>query len=552
MKTASVCSLWLVVGGLGAGCAGADMLSAEEDRSGKGSDAYYPPGGPCGGIDCPSGFHCEFDQCVADVPPPPPPSAEPRDPLASNRYVFSLDTAQRRLARIDSLTLEVAAFAAGLAPMDLGVVGSRELSVLLDAMDLVEVLDHRQEPPVAAAWSTARSLSHVRLSPSGEHLVAYFDWDDPRAQDRQPEPGNINQVSVLSLADGAAPFADEDARLVNVAVGFLPRDVRFAADGSRAVVISQDTLTPIALTTVEVGVATPAPTVPFDGSAAEILIDATATTALVRYAGNARVDLLSLDGGAAGCLVAPGAVSDVALARDGQLVLSFVDGGAQGLAVVPPAAALPDPCAPVVASVQVQDASQLAVDPAADLALVYQADLAVETIWLVDLIAGTARSVALEKAVVAVAFAGDGRHVHLSHLKAPGVPAWDPRVEHPEVSVDKSYGVSWLDAVTGSHRLAVSDEPFGPFSFVPQTSVQEGATFQAVVDAEEPQLLRVTHRPGFDDRWIDLAAKPLQMGYLKDTARTYVTQSHPWGRITFVDPSGTELRHVTGFALEVR
>ncbi|MEE8410180.1 MAG: hypothetical protein V3T05_11280, partial [Myxococcota bacterium] len=123
------------------------------------SEGYYPlpeaagmgnrgPGdfsggtGACGGVECAPGFHCEFDSCVADAPPPPPPSAEVRDPLSSRRYVFALEIGTRRLVRIDSLTLEVAAFPAGLAPMDLAVIGSRELSVLLDGLDVIEVLDH--------------------------------------------------------------------------------------------------------------------------------------------------------------------------------------------------------------------------------------------------------------------------------------------------------------------------------------------------------------------------------------------------------------------------
>src|SRR5213078_91577 len=114
----------------------------------------------------------------------------------------------------------------------------------------------------------------------------------------------------------------------------------------------------------------------------------------------------------------------------------------------------------------------------------------------------------------------------LSQMKAPGTPAWNPAIEDPEVSVDKSYGVSWLDLSTGSHRLAVSNVPFGAFSFVP-ADTDLGATFQAVLDPTRPQILRVAHAPGFDDKWIDLAAMPLKMGFLSATDRTYVTQQHP-------------------------
>ncbi|OGQ91356.1 MAG: hypothetical protein A2289_11350 [Deltaproteobacteria bacterium RIFOXYA12_FULL_58_15] len=528
------------------GC-GSDMKAAERSSLEAGSGDQYE--GPCGGAECPVGFHCEFDQCVIDEPPTPPSSAV-RDPLASKRYVFTLDTEARRLVRIDSLTLEVEAFAAGLAPMVVAVVGSRELSVLLDGLDIIEVLDHRTEPPVNAAWSTARSLSHLAVSPTGDHAIAYYDWDDHRAQDRQSEPGNINQISVLSLADGPSALSDDDPRLVNVAVGFLPRDVRFSEDGSRAIVISRDTLTPITLTSMEGGVAEPRSEVAFDGSANEILIDADAHHAVLRYAENPQIDVIDLESGVATCLTANGVVTDMSFTQSGELVVSVTSDVSQTIGVVDivDAAVV---CAPLATEIDIGAVSRLSLDPSAAVALAYEPALEAETIWVVDLQTREVHSVRLEKAVLAVAWVGDGEHAHLSHMKMPGAPAWDPMVEDPEVSVDKSYGVSWLNVLTNAHRLEVSDQPFGPFVFVPALGSSLGVTFQAILDDKKPEVLRVSHRPGFDDRRIALAAEPERMGYLSETRRTYITQSHPWGRITFVDPSGEELRHVTGFALEV-
>lgn len=547
----------LLAAPLYAGCSGAASYAESADAArAPGTNDKAGDGGwqaPCGGA-CPSGFHCEFDACVQDEPVGGPSGGVTRDPLASNRYVFSLEVASRRLVRIDSLTLEVAAFAAGLMPMDVAVIGNRELSVLLDGFNLIEVLDHRQEPPVDAAWTTARSLSHLKPSPTGMHVIAYFDWDDPRAQDRQGEPGNINQISVLALEDAALPFNDADARLVNVAVGFLPRDVRYSADGSRAVIVSQDSLTPIGLLSIAAGVAVPETPVAFDSSAVEIVIDADAAHAILRYDASPRIDVVPLDGAAPTCLAAAaGAVTDVTLTPSGDLVVISRDLGPSLLHLVRPAAASLEPCAPLPAGVEVGDATLVAVDPSAPTAIAYQPSLEVESIAVVDLGGPSVRALPLEKAIAAVAFVGDGAHALLSHLKAPGTPAWDPRYEDPAVSVDRSYGVSWLNALSLGHRLAVSDVPFGPFSFVPATAADgEGATFQTVSDEHEPQVLRVTHRPGFDDKWIQLAALPLQMGYVADTRRVWVTQSHPWGRVTFIDPKGVELRHVTGFALEVR
>ena len=40
-----------------------------------------------------------------------------------------------------------------------------------DPLDIIEVLDHREDPPTNAAWTTARSLSHLRVSPTGDHVI---------------------------------------------------------------------------------------------------------------------------------------------------------------------------------------------------------------------------------------------------------------------------------------------------------------------------------------------------------------------------------------------
>jgi hypothetical protein len=137
-------------------------------------------------------------------------------------------------------------------------------------------------------------------------------------------------------------------------------------------------------------------------------------------------------------------------------------------------------------------------------------------------------------------------------MKAPGKPAWDVSIESPSVSIDKSYGVSWLDLTSKSHRLVLSDTRFGSFTFVPDAvapATTPGATFIAVLEQNRPRLLRIEHTPNFNDQYIDLAGTPVDLGYLQDSGFAYVTQAHPWGRVTFVDAAGTNLRHVTGFAM---
>jgi len=424
--------------------------------------------------------------------------------------------------------------------------------VLLDAYNFIDVLDHRTDPPVSASWTTARSLSNLKMSPSGQHAIAFYDWDDPTAHDRQPSPGNINQVSVLYLADGATPFSGTDLRLVSVAVGYLPRDVRFSSDGTSAVVIGLESMTPLALKDLAGGIAVPGPDVPFDNTATKILIDSQATVAIVSYATSPRVDVLALKGGGTSCFTAaPNPVTDIELTADGRLVVVYGTGAANQFSAVPVSSA-GSSCTPLVAPSSIGQATALAIDPSpgSTLAIAYTPNSAVLAAWIVDLPSpGTPKvsALTLEKAVSGVAFAGDGQYALLANIKVDGTPDWNG---DPLLAVAKSYGVTWVDMSRMAHRLVISGTPFGAFAFVPPAdNGGEGATFQTIADPVTPEVVRISHRAGFPDLWIDLAAKPLDAGYLSATHWTYVTQSHPWGRVTFIDPTGVDLRHVTGFAL---
>ncbi len=535
------------------GCASDELAGARYEDA---ADNYY-----CDDYNCSEGWHCEFDQCVPDgndsqLPPAlPSSSAETRSPLASLRYVFTLSSGAKKLVRIDSQSLEVASFAVGLSPMDMAVVGSREISVVIDEYDSVEMMDHTVNPPLAAAWTTARSLSRVVLSPTGDHALLFYDWDDSRSPTRQSEPGNINQLSVLDLKADADGFADDDDRLVDVSVGFLPRDIRFAVDGSRAVVISETSITLIELSARSSGtIAAPAAPMPFNASAPKVVLNSSANLAVLRYADSPRIDVLDLDTAASTCFVASGSITDIVLTKDDELLVMnqgvdpddeqrYLSLTTLGAAVV----AIDDvDCTVLAESGSVGTARLLAMGNNDEGAMAYLPSLSSEEIFAIDLSDLTSFRIALEKSVAGIAFVGDGRHLLVSHLKAPGTPQWDISIEHPEESVDKSYGVTWIDLDTKTHRLAISDEPFGSFTFVDEGDGNT-ATYQALRDPLRPQLLRVSHTPGFDDVWFDLAGLPVDLGYLADTGRAYITQEHPYGRVTFIDGAGNEMRHVTGF-----
>lgn len=490
--------------------------------------------------DCQPGFVCEFGQCVPEVA-----NSTVSDPRASLRFVFDLQVADSRLIRIDSSSLQARSFSAGLAPMDLAVEPQRELSILLDAFDLVEILDHRNDPPDSATYETARALSHLASSPTGTHVVAYYDWDDPRSGLRQPEPGNINQVTVLDLRDGATAFADSDRRATNVSVALLPRDIRFSIDGSRLVVVGRDEVTRISLGDVPV----PDSVIALRAEPAEVAVDDAANALVARY-DSGELELVRLDDGASTCVTFPGPISDIERASPTAFYVVYGADSSYTAALLEPLDAdfATGACTPLNGTIDLGPHARLQMNSAGSRGLAFTTQIDRESVLVLE--GSTTTELRLEKAVSSLVFGTQGRFVFVSHLKREGTPAWDPTVETPDESVDKSYGVTWIDLETLENRLAISEEPFGRFTFAPETDGRAAATYVAVLDPVEPELLRVTHAPGFSDRWLRLAASPLALGFLAGTDRAYVTQDHPWGRVTFIDPSDGELRHVTGFAIE--
>ena len=511
--------------------------NTDADESGSSSDCFE--------VDCPAGFYCEFGVCIPDGSSATTPVAA----LASDRYLYSLEVEKRRIVRIDAQEFQVDALETGLAPMDMQVMPGGERLMLADASDTVEIITGAGLYEARVIWDTARSLSHVKIAPGGDHVVVYYDWDDPRALDRQPNPGNINQVSILAVGTNDA-MGDDDDHLVDLSVGLLPRDVQFSADGAKAVIIGRREVTTVNLLSFEEGVAVPTHTIDIDESAIEFLVNDAASEILLRYDGQPQLDVVDLISGEVTCLQTEGTILDITETGNDQFLVAFTNDEGNHMSQLSFTDAA-ESCEAQAGTYAIGNARTLAYDPESNRTLAYVADEAVENLWFIDLVTDEQQTIRLEKAVSAVAFSDSGTIVRIAHLKADGTPAWNPTVEDTDVSIDKSYGVSWIDLTTGLQRLTIRDEPFGPFSFAPALLGRVGATYQALSEDSQPRLLVVEHSAGFNESWIDLASETEHMGYILSTDSIYAIQDHPMGRVTFVNAESQELRHVTGYALDL-
>ena len=521
--------------GDGGGAPAADPSMPDDEGTSSTSD--------CFSMECPVGFYCESGACVPEVP---------EAGLTSYRYLYFLEKSKRRIMRIDASEFQVDARETGLAPMDMKILPGGERLVLVDASHTVEVIDLEGSVEERIIWDTVRSLSHLKVSPTGEHVALFYDWDDPRALDRQSEPGNINQISILAVGESTT-MEDDDEHLVDISVGLLPRDVHFSSDGTKVVVIGRRSVTSVDLRSVEEGVAAPSDTVDIDEAAVEFLVNAAASEVLLRFNADDRLEFVNLQTGDETELCFGGNITDITSIGGDEFLVAFSGPDENYLSRVDFSEAAAG-CPVVPGQYSIGEAQTIVYDEASDRALAYTADASVETLWFVDFAQETQQELRLEKAVAALAFADNGGTVRITHLKTAGTPAWNPGFpdyEPTDLSIDKSNGVSWIDLATGLQRLTLRNDAFGPYGFAPGTAERAGSTFQALTEDSGPRLLVVEHSARFNESWIDLASETVHMGYIPATDSIYAIQDHPMGRVTFVDARTHSLRHVTGYALDL-
>jgi len=194
----------------------------------------------------------------------------------------------------------------------------------------------------------------------------------------------------------------------------------------------------------------------------------------------------------------------------------------------------------VIGSITVSDDGRrvLAYTTAYDLA---------EAVTVIDLQNLTAPpvTVALRKAVQAIAIAPDGESALVIHKKADGDP--NQIGIEPDLAIDRSYGYSVVSLANGFAKLQVTPTEVGPFTIVP-----DGSYLFLLFNTDAARLVqRVSLRTFLVDS-IPLGSRPVSVGSVAASHKVFVSQEHPDGRITLIDWLTAATESVTGFELNSR
>jgi DNA-binding beta-propeller fold protein YncE len=498
--------------------------------------------------DCPVGQYCnEFHRCVwPPVQPdggagdggtyvPPETEYEYGPPASGERYVYVALSDQDSVARIDSETLDILTVNVGDRPGFLITAPGQDVAVVLnEGSSTVSILRTEAGVNTTITLPTPPHFNRLAMGPLGQHAVAYFELDAPETQGI----GSFQDVTIITLIPGSEGVVD-------VSVGFRPREVHFAPDESAAYVVTED-----GVSILDLGGNTGffAPTVPMttdpvgDGDPDEVVITPDGHYALARWSTMSLVRAVDLVTGDLVDTPLSGPPTDLDLTPDGDTLLAVIRSQSE-LALLDLPGDIGD-----ASAVETLDCTGLVVGSAqitedGDQALLYTNASNVKSITLVDLITHEKRTALLRKGIRWVALAPDGTSALVLHNKVPGDPL---PTDDFQTQLDKRYGFSLVDLESLFVKLQIVDADPGAFAFSP-----DGLLVYLIV-ADPDAALRQVARLNLENFIVDtttVGSHPVEIGAVMGTDKIYISQEHNLGRISFIDVSTHQLHTVTGFQL---
>jgi YVTN family beta-propeller protein len=527
-------------------------------------------------------------------------------PHAGEHFVYVANTDSDTVAVIDATKLTIQLVQAGDQPRFLQTLAGTDSAIVLNvgSHDATVIRTDTTGASKTSSVFVKPGSNAIAVSPDGTHAVVYFDSSSPSGS---ASPGSPQDVTVISLDPSGDTYND-------MSIGYHPSRVFFSTDSSKAFIVTDDGVSILDFGAIDkraAGVSQQgtdiARTVSLGHAKTDNALDVSVTPdgryALAREDGKSELRLLDLssgdikqldlttvladdaedagvsppdagpgtpanaDGGTDAALppsptttvppVTPpavAAVTDLDLAPSGGFALAVVRDKSAMLRIPIPDA-FDDPS--VVRTVTVKDetigsvtltedeSSALLYTTAIDPTLTAIPDT-LKRLTILNLSGAPApRTVQLRKAISSVAVSPDSKTALIVSVKLPGSPD-DPGIDDG-VRADRQFGYSLVQIDSGFVKLQVTAAPLGPFALVPDGShllvLFNQGTIREVQNVELDSF-RVTP--------IELGSPPTSVGTVASSARAFVGQDHPDGRISFVDYQTNVVQTVTGFELNSR
>ena len=422
----------------------------------------------------------------------------------------------------------VVAFGRGegsFAVVDLGLSGTA------DAVRRLPVLDN---------------CNQITVSPDGLRAVLWYDNASARAGEAM---GPLSEVALIDLSPaGGDP--------VTVGVGVNVRQVNFAADGSRAVVVTDDGASLLEIADITSNRSIPPIPLSDDGIAGQlgadrdVFVTEAADFAVVRRAGVDGLGIVDLATGAVRTVATGELLTDIELLGPSrELALLSPSRGAVGFVDLETAGGAGsgsgDGSGDGVSWVDLPAGTAGFLVPSADGARVFATggDVGENLLASVTVSNHEVASFNLRKNTRSVLNTSNGRYLLVVHGHAAGRPvAGEPE----EALVAKSSAVSVVDLEQGTSKLVLLPADPGAVAL---NRDESQVLFLVADESLGERSARWIAFDSFAVQSVDFTRQPTDVGALPGSDWMFVTQSHPQGRISFLNLSTGAMREVTGFSL---
>ncbi|HWO10375.1 MAG TPA: hypothetical protein VNN80_12875 [Polyangiaceae bacterium] len=475
----------------------------------------------------------------AIVEPPPEQELEGsyRAPVATGSLLWSANPDSNRVAVIDTDSLAIQIADAGFGPTYMAPIpepdGDSSSAIVINVLSHDATLFHidSERELTTTTFPIHAGANRWAVSAEGRWAAA---WTDAREVEAPDPTDGFQDVSLVDLAE---------ERVTRLSVGYRPSQVVFDADASRIFVVAEPGISVIDLTaaapeTVDLVEITSANGDPV--ALDDIAITPDGEIALVREEGQSSVTIVPLNGDEAWQVALSGPVTDLDLSEDGRRAVAVVRSTSE--IFVFDLEHLDEEGAVHPLYVPEGSFGSVAVAPHADVAVLYTNAIENHEATIVQLEDGdeflSHRTVDLKAPIRAVFLAEDGEHAVAL-------------LDVPEGSVKQGAFSIVPTKAERAPKIVGTDAPAIAVALVPGRPT----TAALVTVRDDSAKLYATHVVSFPGLLVDsfaLASPPLATGVMADADLGYVAQSHPEGRVTFLELGSLRARTLTGFELATK
>ena len=451
-------------------------------------------------------------------------------PAPGDIYVFIVNPNRDSVSKVNVETRQIATIEVGDEPsMVLVTPDYTRAAVFNDGEDSVSVVNVQTDE--VATVAVREDFNYMTMSPSGSDAVCFLNTALLDGTESFQGVLSYTEVSIVDLDE----LVSHD-----FSVGFNPKQVKFADDGDRAIIISDEFITVVDLT-----ISPPEPQLidleadPFDPpTAAEVEVEPSGEFAYIRYQSENALQVVDLDTGDLAWLYAGTDPTDMDLSPDGTQIVVVSRTSRELRTFV---ASDPEEQPVVLDLPDTETIGSVSMAPVGDGAVLYTTAELTDRITMWDRSSDELTIKRLEKPVDQMVMAPDGESMLAIHTLADTPDESDIYSDHYVMTIITIDGGAFVP-----NAVLLEDELMSLANF--------DAGDKAVFMMDQNRYVGVID---YDTRLVDdvlVPSYPVHVGVMPEEEGLpapvgWVSQDHPLGRISFIEPDDLAIQTVTGFEL---